>query len=520
METPKKTWLVELNAYNPDTQAEESFYFTISSLTPFSSADDDRADQYYEPRLRVPANIARYLFSKGKISGSSTINKGSVELANPDGKLDFLYNYGLDGRKITILYGEIGKEFKDFQVILTGVMQVPNFVWNKRGSYIELRVRDRQAEITDKEIQTNLFDGSNSGTAGIEGTADDLKDKVKPLCYGQCYNVPAFCVNYSSNIYQLHDGSIEEITTVYDKGVVLTSEGDVADLTTLQNATISGGCYKTCLAEGIFRLAAEPSGTVTVDCKGDNAGSSYVSSVADIVERILTNQASLTSSDIDETAFTALNTANNAPVGIFISKNRTVGSVLDDLVNSIGAYWTSNEDHKFTVGRIEEPDTTAIKEWVKDDLIDIERVLNNAPAYQVQLSYKPVWKTQSDSDLADSVTASHKNYVAEEYRVATQTDESVLTAHPLAEVFYKKTLLANQSDAEAEALRLLNILKIQRELLRIVVPLTEEQEARTLASTVKLTLPRYNLSSGKNYVVTGVAAGVPKQSNLTIEMWG
>lgn len=51
---------------------------------------------------------------------------------------------------------------------------------------------------------------------------------------------------------------------------------DYADRQALEAATVPGGGYATCVAEGIFRLATNPGGTVTADVVGATAGRNLV----------------------------------------------------------------------------------------------------------------------------------------------------------------------------------------------------------------------------------------------------
>ena len=62
----------------------------------------------------------------------------------------------------------------------------------------------------------------------------------------------------------------------------------------------------TCLSPPLIRLGAAPSGRITVDFRGEATGS-YPNTVAGIVKRILL-QAGVSSGDIDDASFTALDT--------------------------------------------------------------------------------------------------------------------------------------------------------------------------------------------------------------------
>ncbi len=519
MNNKPRIWLLEFEAYNKTNESIETFRYSSHGIKPFLPTDPDRPNVWFEARIKDPANFERYLFSKGSISGSSTINSGEISLINVDGGLDFLFDYGVDGRNLSLLVGYEGQAFAEFEPVLNGTMKEPEFIWSKRNSLVSLKVQDLQAKIQSLKIQDNRYLGTNSGATGVEGTADDIKDNVKPLCYGKCLNLTAIAVNTTLNIYQVHDGSIEDVVNVYDNGVALIDDGDVADLATLQAASISGGHFKTCLALGLFRVGGTPAGKITADVKGTN-NTSYAYTVADIIYKVLTEQAGVSSSDINTTDFTTLNTANSAVVGIYIKSETTIGSVLDDLTNSIGAFWTTTDEGKFTVGLLNEPATTPVATWQKEDIVEIERLSWSLPAYELKINYAKNYTVQNADTLASSVTTSRVAFLEKEFRAETVKNSAVLTAHPLAETAERNTLLKSLSDVETEASRLLSLFSVPRQILRVVVPFDDAVAVRQLNSTHQIKLARYGMSSGKNFVLTGIIPNEPSNNLMTLELWG
>jgi hypothetical protein len=514
----RRIWLLEFEAYNKTTLEVETFYFSTSALRPFPSTDEDRPDTWYEPRLKDPANFERYLFGKGRISGSSSINSGIIELANSDGDLDFLFDYGLDGRKLTILVGYEGMSFAEFEPVLAGTMEAPAHNWNKTSSNIQLKIRDRQSEVMKLPLQVNRYAGTNSGADGVEGTENDIKGNVKPLCFGECLNVTAIPVNTVLNIYQVHDGEIFAVDNVYDNGVALTFDDDYEDLTALQSASISGGYFGTCLALGLFRTGGTPSGRITADVKGEAFGS-YVVSVSLIILKILLGYGGLLETDIDEPAFTALEGLNSSTVGIYIDDEISIGEVLDKLVTSIGSYWTTTDDGLFTVGRLTEPSETPIKIWEKEDILEIERAAFGLPCYESRVLYAKNWTVQTDG-LAESVSSERRAFLAKEFRSGIFSDVDILTPHPLANINTIESLLVNLAPAEEEAERMLNLLSVPRQILRVVVPLEDSAAIRKLGSTHQIKINRYGMELGKNFVLTGIAPSIPNATFMTLEMWG
>ena len=102
-------------------------------------------------------------------------------------------------------------------------------------------------------------------------------------------NVEPVLVHANSLVYQVHDRSISAILDVKDKGASLTSAGTV---TNVDSWTPVASQYVVDLTRGLIKLGSAPAGQITVDFQGDNTGG-YVSSSADIIKRIVTNQVGL-----------------------------------------------------------------------------------------------------------------------------------------------------------------------------------------------------------------------------------
>lgn len=172
---------------------------------------------YYAERITQPALITRDMFSAGATQGASRVGYGDLVLANEDGQLDGLQEYGFDGREIIIRQGVLGTAYPAaFTTVLAATMQQPELDFGT----VTIKLRDRQQEM-NVPLQANKYLGDNVLPAGVEGLATDLKGKPKPLCYGVVKNVTPPQVNTSKLIYQIHDGPLASIDDVRDRGVSL-----------------------------------------------------------------------------------------------------------------------------------------------------------------------------------------------------------------------------------------------------------------------------------------------------------
>ncbi|MEX2281797.1 MAG: hypothetical protein WEE89_04895 [Gemmatimonadota bacterium] len=244
-------YLVELVAYDPGLPGTTTLrYSTKGHVT---GPAETPANTFYDPRVVQPATIRRLLFSEGTTQGRSKVALGDLILANDDGELDGLIDYGVDGRAITIRRGLPGAAYPaGFPVALVTTMEQLEV----NTSRVIVRLRDRQAEL-DKPLQATKYDGDNVPPDGLEG-GEELKDKPKPVLYGQATNISPVPVNPSRLIYQLADGLLASVENVYDSGVSLKE--DLVEWETqtsgysageqINTATFGAGLYVTGGAAG------------------------------------------------------------------------------------------------------------------------------------------------------------------------------------------------------------------------------------------------------------------------------
>lgn len=497
----------------------------FSSGLGFMSRPDDRPpNAYYEPRVSVPFNFERLIFTDGTSAGAADTGYGEIELVNPDGELDFLAECGLDGRQVRLLHGDEAGPLADFELVFVGTVTQPEFSWRR----VVLPVRDRAEELR-KAIQQNVYAGSNQGPAGVEGTADDLKDKGKPLAFGRCRNVPATCVNGSTLVFQIHDGPVAAIPAVYDRGMALAATTDYPTVAALTAAAFAAGQYATCLAMGLFRLWSRPDGAVTADVDGDATGGVLAASVAAVIRRIALTRAGLAEGDMDRAAFEALEAANPALVGYFQDggSKAEINDVFDALCASIGAWWCFDRLGRLTVGRLEAPAGEPLATLTPVELLDsgdgleilpAHDLADGTPVYRVSLDYQRNWSRQDDNDLAGGVADERRAWLAEDLRTVAATDASIRAVHLLAPELTVETLLDDAEAARAEADRLLALHGAAR--LRLVLPVKREYaRSLDLGNVIAVRIARFGLSGGRLFVVIGMTEEY-ETGRVTLEVVG
>jgi len=206
-------------------------YTTLGTDTP--------AHTYYAPRVINPGLYELSCHGGAKTYGLAGVGYGTIELQNPDGALDSLIDYGFDGQTCRILIGTEGAAYSTFTAIFSGTMDQP-FTGIKS---MRVNIRDVLQNL-DVPLQTVKYAGTNSLPDGLEGTADDLKGKPKPLLWGYVNDVAPPQVNTSRLIYQLSCKDFRDAVT-YDGGGIEIDRVPWTLAVKDQGAALTAGSEKT-----------------------------------------------------------------------------------------------------------------------------------------------------------------------------------------------------------------------------------------------------------------------------------
>ena len=493
-----RRYLVILEPYDPGAGANATLYYSDHGFV--TAPTDSPANRYFEPRVVSALNFERHLFQRGLIGGRSIPNFGEIVLANADGGLDGFLTFGWDDRRVQVLLGGEGFAYSDFGLVFDGTAEQIEIT----DDVLTVRLRDWQHKL-DKPVQGTLY----AGTGGDEG-GSDLTGVRKPLAFGRVLNIRPVMVDTGAAHYQMHDGAIDDVDAFYVGGIAYSKI----------TGTPAANQYAVDTATGFVTVGGEPlTEQVTCDVKGAKPGGTYLTTVADIVEEIVTSQGGLGAGDLDAASFTALNTANSATVGVYVdgASNKTVLEVLDELVASIGGYYGFDRSGKFEVGRLESPGGALAATFTNVEILEIDRQATALPVHRVRLGYQPNWTVQVEFQLQGGATAGRRAFTAREFRHVTAQDGSILTKHPLAGDLEVKTLLDGSADAGTEAARLLDLYKADRDLFRVRVK--TQPFALELADAVRLTYPRFGLEAGKDFRVIGLVEDAAI-NEVELTLWG
>lgn len=480
-----KSYIVILKPYDTVAAATETIY--LSDRGYVSSPTESPANTYFDPRVIEALNFQRSMFTTGKLGGRSFPSFGEIVLANADGGLDDFATYAWDDRDVEVKVGEKGANLSQHFTIFKGQSKSVDF----DDLIVRVIIRDGQDKFT-RTFPPNTY----AGTGGNEGSAI-MEGSPKPVCLGQVFNISPVLVDESSGVYQVHDGPIESIVAVYENGVATTS-------------------FTTDLSNGRFTMTSTVAGNITADVKGAKPGGSYKETAGDIMRFVVSEYGGLTDpGDLDTASFTALNTANSATVGCYYKQRAEILSVLDELANSIGAFYGFDRSGLFSVGRIEVATGSADLELDSTNIITLERLPTEVPTSTVVLSYKRNFTVFDENTLGAS--AADRDFFLRESAQVTDEDTAVAAIYPNAKFLEVDSKLIDSSAANTESARLLTLYKSQRNIYRIrckAQPFTIK-----LNDVVKITFARYDLTAGKLFRVISLFEDAAI-NEVELELWG
>lgn len=200
-----------------------------------TTATDTPANTNYLPIINNSTVFTQEL----SIDGEPSISWGDISLDNADGTRDSWLNYIWTNRSISIYIGDVNFSRNDFTKIFTG------YVENITSSGIDtlnISIRDMLQKLNGP-ITDEIIGGSIPNST-----------ELKPLLFGEVFNITPILIDPNNFTYMVHNGPIERIIEVRDNGVPLI-EG------------ING--YSVNLQQGTFTLAQPPVGTITCSAQGE-----------------------------------------------------------------------------------------------------------------------------------------------------------------------------------------------------------------------------------------------------------
>ena len=433
--------------------------------------------------------------------GGASIGFGDIEIDNTDGSRDGWLQYVWANKPISIYIGDARWSKTDFVRIFTGLVLD---IDTKSRTSINLILVDKLQKLNVAISETT-----------IGGTGEN-KDQLIPLVFGECFNVtpvllsnPAVISSQDPVIYQVHTGpdsaantkALERIIEIRDNGA-----GPFPASTYTANPTL--------LSQGKFSIPRNPIGTLTVSVQGGkNESGVYSSKIGAVIKNILLNYGKrVPSSDINLTQFDSFDSTTPHNVGVYVNNRENVLDICQQLANSAGAYLVTDLDGKFKLVQLK-ADITATPDYsvglsdMEEKTLAVSQKLDVEGS--VKLAYCKNWTVQASGN-AGGLPVSTTELLAREHFYVVKKDQTVLDNYvQVGEPVQKDTLLISNTatsidgmptlQADTEAQRLLDLKKVPRFVYTATY--FAHMLPVELGQTVRITHPRFGLSSGKTGMV-------------------
>ena len=370
--------------------------------------------------------------------------------------------------------------------------------------------------------------------------SDRIKDKYKPLCYGEVNHIVPIEIDPNNRVFQVHNGQIEDIIAVYSGGYQIGScstgtytnarDCEAAGYTWSVPAGVAG--FTKDLANGKFTLGSGSSSdyVITADVKGSkevdpfNVSAGYENKLGNLIKRIVTTKGGLVLSDIDTASFTAFETATTpiqyGDLGYYVPDGENILNVLDSLISSLGAFYTFDREGKLVVGVLTEPSITVVESFTNLELISISRKSTGIPTVSNTIGSGKLWNVFSEGDMAGAVLSDdpYRNRLENEFIDEKYEDLTVKTKHLLAEEADKiDTYLTCNCMGYEEAKRIQLLYGVERNLF--VIKVKTQPFMLELNDTIQIKIDRYGLTNGKNMRIVSLNEDALK-NEVTMEVWG
>jgi len=316
--------------------------------------------------------------------------------------------------------------------------------------------------------------------------------------YGRVFNIEPHWIGPGDPIYkidQFPSCAVFSVSDVRDNGVSLGG---------------SPPGYTLSDSNREITLDASPAGRVTVD-----ADKSEDITAGAVIEQVV-QDAGLTTADLEtESLVEAALT-----VGYYVAQDQE-DSYLDivrQMANAAGGYIHCDYAgllRYYTLDLGSDPLITLTVDDVANRKVSISEV--REPASTFKLGYRRNWSVQDADALAGSVTDENRQLYSTEYRYAEVSNTlSPADAYPKSEDITLNTLLADGTEAAAEASRRAALLESRGYTLEFTLPYLAV--FLRLGDVVTLDYPRYGLSGGKAAAVIGLSV-YPDRDETDITLW-
>lgn len=464
-------------------------------------------------RLRGTPTFALEISLPGAAARRLQSSVGAIEISNADRGLDAWLAYAWEGWPITLRVGgtyDVGRTtemtllLQDYPILWRGTVDSVS----ADATSITLRVRSPLA-LLEQPLLRQRYQGTGGAEGGVE-----IEGTRKPIVLGRRRNVRPVLVDGGTLLYQVHDGSVEAIPAVRDRGAPLTAAGDQGDLAALLAWTQVGGEYATSLETGFLRLGGPPSGQVTADVDGDNVGG-FVAEPRDVARRLATRYGPLD----DPTGLDLLSFATFPSRGVggyaLGDREQSALQAVEDVIHGVDGWVSVDREGRLAIGPLRAPQSAPISAVYTDgEIQSISQEVGTRgsplPLAEVRVAYRRNETVQDADALAAALSAADRDALATRARFATASAGGVRSVHPMAIDLEIESHLDTEPDALALATAILARQSQRRQIYRLSV----ERSAATESFKARPALRRHR--PGDVIEVTSTRAALTARRLLLI----
>lgn len=488
----------------------------------------------YLPLIINVGSIDTFLFQNAKITGVSISGRGNIVLNNKAGDLDFLKDFGLDGRDFVIRENDgNGTAYPaNFPIRFPGTIKTATF----SDAKLTLGARNRLEQVFTAPYQDIKYAGTNDGaTIFVEGTEDDIGGTPKPLRRGVVQNFEPILVNKALEMYQISADEIFSLDNVYEGRAIPDAQTQFTSLADLISSNPPSAKYNFYLGDdslakddvergAYFRLGSTPSFPITCDItEGATAADR---TAGQILSRMFTyagatlNASSVATLDVD-VDFQVQHSQSNSEI--------TFDKVVTSVASSVSAFITDDLNGEFIVGQFQLP---TVPEVVLDidpsTLLGVPKIKEivsrdkprGIPIHKINLGYSQNYTVMANNQLT-GIGEADITFVSEEFRVVTDEDLTIIEEFLTSPEFNIDTRIVLESEAQTQATFIFNLLNFKASLIQIRIPIEFGRDLN-LDDVIRLEGKVYRII-GKLYKFPRSAQGGSNTESgnaITFQAWG
>jgi hypothetical protein len=449
------------------------------------------------------------------IEGTTSLSYGSLQIKNLNGEYDTWLDsnkYIWNNQSIQIFLGDpftltpsqVQLE-NDFLMIFNGVV---SSIDSKSRELLSINLVDKLQRLNTPLTEDKL------GVYGTWSGGQTNKDIIKPIVFGEVFNISPTLIDPPNREYYINNGTMERVIEVRDSGVPIsyTANNSTGKITLTSGATVA---QITASVQGVKQsLDLGNRGVVSISSLFDN-------NIANLIGVISTQYGNtnnrLLATDLDYTNLSIFKALNPQKIGYYVSDRTNILNICQDIAGSIGAQLYMTRTGKLQILQLGVPTLDTPVTITDNDIILHSLSISNRPPVKAAstLAYCKNWTVQSN--LVTDIPAAHKDSYALEFFTTTQSDATIQSRYKLdLAPVEKQTMLITTEDAIAEAIRLRDYFKIPKTVYKF----TGIAKLLTLKLGQQVTLVhnRFNLYNSGNGQVGQVISLSPDWIRSTIDI--